>query len=102
MLAQPLGASPPLAGPADFHWDPAAEPLTPSEAVGSTATRAFVRAAQFLGERLGWVSATGLRGTGYDRDGGGAEECAQAEQQVKVLEAGMLRPFEGVDPDSAE
>ena len=27
---------------------------------------------------------------------------AQAEQQVKVLEAGMLRPFEGVDPDSAE
>lgn len=27
---------------------------------------------------------------------------AQAEQQVKVLEAGMLRPFDGVEPDSTE
>ena len=27
------------------------------------------------------------------------QKLAQAEQQVKVLEAGMLRPFEGVDPD---
>lgn len=27
---------------------------------------------------------------------------ARAEQQVKVLEAGMLRPFEGVDTESTE
>ena len=28
------------------------------------------------------------------------QKLAQAEQQVKVLEAGMLRPFEGLDTDS--
>jgi hypothetical protein len=27
---------------------------------------------------------------------------AQAEQQVKVLEAGMLRPLDGLETDSAE
>jgi exodeoxyribonuclease VII small subunit len=27
------------------------------------------------------------------------QKLAQAEQQVKVLEAGMLRPFEGLDSD---
>ena len=29
------------------------------------------------------------------------QKLAQAEQQVKVLEAGMLRPFEGLDPDAS-
>lgn len=27
------------------------------------------------------------------------QKLAQAEQQVKVLEAGVLRPFEGMDPE---
>ena len=29
------------------------------------------------------------------------QKLAQAEQQVKVLEAGMLRPFEGLDADAS-
>jgi exodeoxyribonuclease VII small subunit len=29
------------------------------------------------------------------------QKLAQAEQQVKVLEAGMLRPFEGLGPDAS-
>lgn len=29
------------------------------------------------------------------------ERLAQAEQQVKVLEAGMLKPFEGLDRDAS-
>lgn len=29
------------------------------------------------------------------------QKLSQAEQQVKVLEAGMLRPFEGLDSDAS-
>lgn len=29
------------------------------------------------------------------------ERLAQAEQQVKVLEAGMLKPFEGLDREAS-
>jgi exodeoxyribonuclease VII small subunit len=29
------------------------------------------------------------------------QKLAQAEQQVKVLEAGMLRPFEGLGSDAS-
>ena len=29
------------------------------------------------------------------------QKLAQAEQQVKVLEVGMLRPFEGLDSDAS-